>query len=643
MQGGHGARRSAARGLLVAALAGALVSGGVVAPSTAQAQSSSPEVSLRVDADNVEMGEAITVTLTAMSDASTPQPGDPQLRAPQGWVVTGPMISTQTQMSVINGRVSQRSGFRASWHVVPTSVGSIDVGPASFQLSGKRVTAGSVKVTVRQPSPGGPKPRQRRRRADPFGGLFGPLFGMDDDDPPARPTHEAPAPGVGQLSLDSAIEPQAFLRAIVDKPKAVVGEQVTLTLYLYSVPRSYQVVDPHEPSAPDFFQRLVSTGESDAQPVNVGGSRWMTQLVRKIAYFPLKSGDLTIGPMTITMLGQGFRGSGLRGGLVRASQPVTVHVTEPPPGPRPAGYALGDVGSFSLQAQVEPRKVEAGGSVAVTALLRGTGNPPASLRLPERKGVSWLEPEVREVIDTNEGTVSGTRSFTYIVKMNDAGSVDLGELTVSFWNPKLNEYQTARARLGTVEVTPSTRPAAPASASGAAGGVPSVADPLAAVGPARKGLGAYATPGVPLSDRPWFWLLLLGAPVAVVVAQGTTGAWSGLRRRRQERDEAASTRARKALDEAREAEAKGDRRAAAAAIERALVVAVEGETGVNIRALLAQEVRPALEKAGLASERIDALVALQAECEHARFQPGEREAGESLSARAESALKGVLR
>lgn len=591
-----------------------------------------PEVSLRADTEDVEMGEAITVTLTAMGDPSSAQPGDPQLKAPAGWVVTGPMISTQTQMSIVNGRVSQRAGFRATWHVVPTGQGSFELGPASFALDRRRVSAGSLRVRVRPPSPGGPSARPRARRPrDPFGGLFGPLFGDDDDDflPRAAPQEPPPA---SQLSLAAPQEPQAFLRAVIDKESAVVGEQVTLTLYLYSLPRSYQVVDPHEPSAPDFFQRVVSTGEGEAHPVSVGGARWMVQMVRKIALFPLRSGPLTVGPMTITMLGQGLRGSGIRGGLVRASLPLQVQVTEPPAASRPAGYALGDVGSFSMQAQVDPQKIEAGGSVAVTATVRGVGNPPTSLRLPERKGVTWLEPDVRESIDTGDGVVGGSRTFTYLVRLTEPGKVDLGELSVSFWNPKLKEYQTARSRLGVVDVTPSSAPAPSASA-------PVAVDPFARVGPSRPSPGPYQPPRQMFADQPWFWLALVGAPGSVLLAQGGSGAWRRLRRRRQEQDESARARSRQALQEARTAEKNGDMRAAAAACERALVIAVEGSSGVKLRALREHEIKPALEGSGMDTAQIDALQELLQACAQARFLPSESEAHESLSQRTEAVLR----
>ena len=621
---------AAALGLVVATT-GAVGVGDGVREAWAQ---STPDVTLRVDAPEVEVGEPVSLTLSAMSDSSTPQPSDPQLKPPRGWTASAPMVSTQSQMSIVNGQVSQRSGFRATWQAVASAPGTYELGPVSYSLGGKRMLAGGVKVVVKPASPGGPKPRQRQR-VDPFGGLFGQLFGMDDP----RPIVPDSLPQTNQLALPEALEPQAFLRAVIDKTQAVVGEQVTLTIYLYRVPRSSQVIDPHESTSPDFFQRIVSSGDEDVQSVNVGGTRWVVQMLRKVALFPLKAGDLEVGPMSLTMLGQGFRGSGARGGLVRSSQPLTVHVTEPPPGPRPAGYTMGDVGSFNLQAQVEPRRVEAGGSIAVTAVLRGTGNPPASLRLPERKGVTWLEPEVRESVEpTSDGTINGARSFTYIVKMSDAGTVDLGNLAVSFWNPKLHEYQTARAALGVVEVTPGANGATSApAASGSA--TPGAADPFAVVGPVRTTPGAYTLAATPLSDRPWFWGLLLAAPALVLAGQGASGAVGGWRRRKQQHDEAASTRARKALAEAREAEDRGDRRGAAAALERAVVAAVEGATGVRVRALLASEIGPRLRDAGLDESEAAAVASLLSDCEHQRFLPGEAAATHELSDRAATLLR----
>jgi hypothetical protein len=437
------------------------------------------------------------------------------------------------------------------------------------------------------------------------------LFGLlGQDDPPAPPAPEPAADA--QLSMNAPLEPLVFLRAITDKPTAVVGEQVTLSIYLYTQPRVYQVVDPHEPTAVDFVQRVLSNGENEAKVVNVGGSRWTAQLIRRIALFPLKAGALTIGPMTLTLLGQGLRGGGVRGGLTRSSFPMAMEVAEPPPGPRPAGYVLGDVGAFSLQAMVEPRQVEAGGTVAVTAVLKGTGLVPANLRITERKGVSWLEPDTKETSEMTQTEVLGARSFLYLVRLAEPGKINLGDLSVSYWNPQLKEYRVARAPLGIVEVRGAAAPAA------------SVAigpDPFAAVGPARSAPGAFSPAAEPLTDHAWFWAVLAGGPLGVLGLGGAAEGWRRTRASRASRSDSTAARASQALAEATEAEARGDRKAAASAVERAVVHAVEGSTGVKLRALLREEIEPSLATAGLDAATAAEVTGLLRACDAWRFEP----------------------
>ena len=50
----------------------------------------------------------------------------------------------------------------------------------------------------------------------------------------------------------------------------------------------------------------------------------------------------------------------------RVAEDFAIVVTEPPVANRPVGYRLGDVGQFQVSALVQPRRVDEGGSVAVT-------------------------------------------------------------------------------------------------------------------------------------------------------------------------------------------------------------------------------------------------------------------------------------
>src|SRR5581483_863931 len=130
------------------------------------------------------------------------------------------------------------------------------------------------------------------------------LFDFGDEraapEPPQLPTDP-------KLALDFVRAPVAFLHATVDKTRAVVGEQVTLTVYLYQDPFQHagQPADVHEATATDFAKRPLIEDQRALPAGNamVGGKPWVVSIVRKDALFPLKSGRLLIEPMTLSFPG----------------------------------------------------------------------------------------------------------------------------------------------------------------------------------------------------------------------------------------------------------------------------------------------------------------------------------------------------
>ena len=178
-----------------------------------------------------------------------------------------------------------------------------------------------------------------------------------------EPQQQAEPPPDPELALDAPLDSKVFLRAVVDQKNPVVGEQVTLTVYVYARQTALELTDLHEPSIPDFYRRdlLSPQNQPEPRPVSIGGVIWRAQPIYKAALFPLKSGEIEIGAMQSTVIG---RGSGLN--AARASQPIKLHVSEPPSKGRPVGYQMGDVGSYTLTVTVDPRKSEVGGAVAVT-------------------------------------------------------------------------------------------------------------------------------------------------------------------------------------------------------------------------------------------------------------------------------------
>ncbi|MBV9949055.1 MAG: BatD family protein, partial [Myxococcales bacterium] len=290
------------------------------------------------------------------------------------------------------------------------------------------------------------------------------------------------------------------------------------------------------------------------------------------------------------------------------------------------GYALGDVGRFTLQAQVSPRQAEEGGAISVRVELSGTGNLPSALAVPAREGVEWLPPDVKEdlgAIGTDRTAFGGKRTFEYVVRVRRAGAVDLGELTLPFWNPAERRYDVARAPLGTVQVT--------ATAATAGIGAERPPDVLPNLPAARDMLDGTPSARPHWDDSPLFWVLGVASwPLAFGATVAGRAGWIRGRDAWRRRRQSPAAELRQRLSAAHAACRDGDARSADAAIARALEAAVVAHAGVSVRGALGDEVVTRLERAGIAGGAASSVADLLRECEAARFAP---EAADIVAAR----------
>jgi hypothetical protein len=567
-----------------------------------------PEMSASVEPSDVEVGEPFNVVLTVSSPSGGPSASDPQLILPSALRASPPSLSSQQQISFINGRLIRKSGISATWQVLAAREGVFVIGPPTVNFNGQRVGANTLRVTVHAAGSGTGRTRRAPRSSNPFDpfGMFPKLPGLFEPPDVSIPDEPAQDPS---LSLDAPLDARVFLRSVIDQKTPVVGEQVTLTIYMYAR-SSVEATEPHEPSVADFFRRDLLAANTQEQPrvVSINGVTWRAQTIYKSALFPLRAGDLEIGPMQATFLTTGSAP------LLRQSQLIRLRVSEPPARGRPVGYQIGDVGNYALSVSVEPRTAEVGGAFAVNVTLGGIGNVPASVRVPGSSSVEWLEPQVRENIEVENGKVRGSRRFTYVVRPKTPGTIELGAVTLPYWDPDRKVYDIARGALGKIVVT--------ADSAQAVGKEPTPPhDPWSALAAPRAELGAFRRANEPFTDKPFYWLGLFGAPLAVVAtslgARSATRArrWLGERRRSKERgiDEA--------LAEARAATQKGNGAVAASQLERALYLAIERATELKARALLVGELPAELERRGVQVELATRVGALLSSLETLRFSP----------------------
>ena len=588
----------------------------VVVTLAGRARADRPQLSVELDTDTIAVGDTVQLQMSArVSGGATP--ADPELSSTGGMHLVGrPHVSSSQSMTIVNGRREDSVGIDVVWVLRGDRPGTYTVGPPVVTVGKQRFAGRAVQIHVLPPGQVPP------RAIDPFGGGAGGLDPFQSlqnllQQQMQQPTPEqlAPPPTDPSLALDAPRGRTAFLHATLDKTRAVLGEQVTLSVYLYvdASQRDPAANDVHEVNAADFLKKSLQDDDHSADTVGtatVGGQLWVVKLVRRSALFPLRTGDLTIGPMSLALVRNGSST-----GQQRESETLHVHVTEPPIAGRPPGYALGDVGHFALDAKVDPRTIERDGAVGVEVDLTGSGNLPDLLPVPARTDVEWLTPTSHDKLGRLEGgRFGGSRHFSYVVRLHHEGDADLGEIALPFWDPDAHAYAVARAPLGVVKVTPGIA---------AKAGDRDDADlPLANLPPARTTLGRTAPAPSFLTDRPLFWLSLLGAPLLVLAAIGGAELASAMRTKRAAKATSPLADLKDKIDKADRTIREVDARAADAAVLRALHAAPQAFFAVSIRAAQsATDIVDTLVKAGASAEIAARYADLVRACEVDRYAP----------------------
>jgi hypothetical protein len=599
----------------------------VVALPVRSALAATPQMEVDVDREVIGVGETVQLQMSvSVGDGESPE--EPKLASTGGMHQLGqPRVSKSQQMTIVNGHRQDSIGLDAVWLLRGDRVGTFTVGPPQITVGSHRYAGRALQIHVVPAGHAPPRP------IDPFGGMLGggngggggggldPFQSLQNllqqgmsEPPPEQLSLPQTDP---KLALDQARGRTAFLHATIDKTEAVLGEQLTLSVYMYidaSLGREPPATDVHEVNAADFLKKSLQDDETTADVVGtamVEGRPYVVKLVRRSALFPLRAGDLTIGPMSLSLVMR----NGSATGSQRESETLHVHVTEPPTAGRPPGYVMGDVGHFALDAHVDPRTIERDGAVGVEVDLTGSGNLPAILPVPARNDVEWLTPTSHDKLGRLDGgKFGGSRHFSYVVRLHAEGDVDLGEIALPYWDPDAHKYAFARAPLGVVKVTPGATPKS--------SGRDDADLLLANLPPPRATLAGLPPARTFVTDRPVFWFSLLGAPLVVLGGLGATSLAGNLRKKRAAQATSPLADWKEKVDKADKAARDLDARAADAAALRALHAAPQAFFGTSIRAAQnVEDIVRALVAAGVKQDVATRYAEVVRACEVDRYAP----------------------
>lgn len=563
-------------------------------------------VAMTADRSAMSLDEQLTVRIEVEAEGG----GSPEVELPgfAGFQVVSQQVQRPMQFSFsFGGRAVVRSSTNYTFGLRAASVGRLRIDPVRVTMDGRVYASQPIEVNV----------------ATPGGAVQAPAGASP---PTGAPPAAAAQPGT---VIDAAnVDDAAFVRTVVDKPEPYVGEQVTVTIYLYV--RQQLRAAPgvlQEPGTEGFWTRDLLSPDQNLQPQRqvVRGAVYAVYVLRRFAAFPLRDGALAIGAMSLRIdqssIFDMFAGQG-PSVLERNGVTVPVRVRSLPDAGKPAGDVA--VGRFEISAALDRDRVATGDAATLKATVRGEGNL-SGVRIanPVIAGVDVLQPETRDLVESPQDLVTGTRTYAWLLVPRAEGVHTIPPLVLHTFDPRSERYQELTTPALTLQAagqaiaTPSAAPeAAPADATPA----PTARATATAVEwPPIRTHSELRRREARLVESPAYAWSLAFPPLAWLALVVTAALRRRVAARAARPDAMAAREAQRHLASAEQAARRGDAAAFHAAASAALGGVLRARMGAEAAGWTRSELREALVRRGADAEFAQSIVAQLDHWDYARF------------------------
>jgi hypothetical protein len=384
-------------------------------------------------ADDIEVSAPRTVEVgqpfqISFSVSARPKKIEPPL-IDGATILAGPSTSSSQNVQIDNnGQVYENATFTLSYFIKADKEGKIKVGSASVNVNGKVIQSKPFTINAVKGSRQASQNQQQGQR--------------------------------GTSSSDSKVDgSDLFVRVLLNKNSAYVGEQITASIKLYT---RLEIIGDEGVKLPTFNgfyrQDVESKPVSQFDRETVNGKVYGTAVIKKFVLWPQKTGDLVVDPVELQLVVQKvirshrarslleeFLGSGPSVENIRQvikSTPVKVKVKSLPE-PQPASY-YGAVGNFTLKTSVDKTKAKANDAITFKVTLSGSG----SLNLSEAPKITFpadfevYDPKVNENINNSASGSSGSKTWEYVIIPRNAGKFEIPAVEYSTFKPVTGKYST---------------------------------------------------------------------------------------------------------------------------------------------------------------------------------------------------------
>lgn len=406
-------------------------------------------VSATVDRDALSPEDTFTYTVSITSDEEVAV-GEPELPELNDFEILQQWTGQEARASFVTTPQGPRFEtvrvFRFNYMLLPKREGQFTIGSARIIIEGKSYLTKRITVRVEPGASAQARPRGGGRQ--PPGGVIPPpgLFDDEEDDIFSQLLRRGTIPRGGTKTLPMNPEDAFFIQVETDKTEAYVGEQVTVSWYLYTRGQIRDLDTLKYPSLRGFWKEEIelATHLNFVSEV-VNGIPYKKALLASFALFPIKEGSAVIDPYQakcsvyppVDAFGNAF-GFGKAYTYTKASQAVKVQVKPLPVEDRPADFS-GAVGDFQVTADVKENFAVTGQPFEFKIRFEGRGNAKL-IDLPP-----FQPPEGMELYETRKEAKffpSGMsyKDFSLLMIPRREGDFTIPSLSVSIFDPVQKRY-----------------------------------------------------------------------------------------------------------------------------------------------------------------------------------------------------------
>ncbi len=537
-------------------------------------------------------------------------------------VLSGPNTSTSSSIRSISGRTSMTIAYTYTYYLQAVREGSFDIPAATVTVNGKNYNSNPLTIKVVR-NPNGVPPQQGSQGQRQQGG------------DPKQSNQAVSGPN------------DVFIKAMASKNDPLQGEGIVVTYKIYTKVPIAQINISKLSSFSGFWsQNLIKENDKLQQTTQViDGQQYVVADIRKIALFPLKSGQLVIDPLQLECVAQVKRASRSRTGdpffddffndpffntgttnveKSLTSNALVINVRPLPEAGKPADFS-GAVGSFSFSSEIDRSRLKANEAINLKYVISGKGN----IQLIDKLNVVFppdfetYDPKITSDIKTSAAGISGSQIFEYLVIPRKPGKFTIKPINFSYFDLDKKKYVTLTSPEYTIDVEKGTGESAVVTYSGAN------KEDIKYIGSDIRHINdksfALTRLGNWFFGSPAFWLLLL-IPLLLFLAVIILGRKLSARRSDTilMKNLKATKVARKRLRKAEDFLKTGKQEEFYVEISQALWGYLSDKFSIPMADLSIDSVHEALVKKNVNEEMIRQFIETLNNTEFARFAPGEK-------------------